>query len=102
MTYKRRAPKAAHATPTFDQASKSKFLPALARAIAVPTVLLLALVWFGQPALRMQWWGHGRYSDPVFERCLYLSLTGWNDVRPADGRCPFIAFFPINIMELFK
>jgi len=102
MTSKWRAPKAAHATPIFDQASKPRFWPSLSKALAVPAVLLCGLAWFGQPALRIQWWGHGNYSDPIFERCLYLSLTGWNDVRPASGDCPFVTLVPFNIMELFK
>jgi hypothetical protein len=102
MTPKRRAPKAAHATPNFDQASKPRFLPALGKTIAVPAALFLSLLWFGQPALRMQWWGHGSYSNPVYERCIYLALTGWKDVRPPGGDCPFVTLMPFNLMELFK
>ncbi|MCK0197418.1 hypothetical protein MWN34_10885 [Ancylobacter sp. 6x-1] len=101
MSLFRRVPSRASTTPVFDGTARATFWPALVKVAAVPAIAVALLAWFGQPALRIQYWYHGTTSAPVYDRCLYLSaFSGWHDrrVTPFDGDdpCPVIDFLPIT------
>lgn len=87
-------------TPVLDR-TPATFWPGLLKALAIPILALLLLAWFGQPALRWQYWYRGSDAHPLFERCLYLTLLdGWRDLRVTarDGEdpCPVIRLFPFD------
>ncbi|MEC3863452.1 hypothetical protein VK792_19400 [Mesobacterium sp. TK19101] len=70
--------------------------------LAIPIVAMLI---YGQPGLRIQYWYRGSYADPFYTKCKYLTLfDGWQMHFPAisgGAGCPIIEFFPFQLTQIF-
>lgn len=90
--------------PVFLASMLATFLSGILRMLFVLAVPVVALMWFGQPALRFQYWWHGSEAYPIYDRCLYVALDGWHTVTPGYGgsaeACPLIRFVPADILKL--
>lgn len=87
-------------TPNLRARRPGSIWPALLLTLLLPIGALLALIAFGQPALRIEYDYQGTWERPVFERCLYLLLDGsWRELHlpfPQTDVCPFIHTFPFT------
>jgi len=70
--------------------------------VAAPFVAMLI---YGQPGLRIQYWYRGTYADPFYTKCKYLTLfDGWQMHFPAASGspgCPIIELFPFQLTQIF-
>lgn len=103
MRLRRKDPRAGF-LPVFFASILATFLSSILRMLFVLAVPVIALMWFGQPALRFQYWWHGSEAYPTYDRCLYIALDGWHMVTPGyggnAGSCPLILFVPADIPKL--
>lgn len=101
MAFRKRIPKRINTTPVLDRQGKYSFAVTLAKTLVVPAVVFGSLLWFGQPALRIQYEWSGSRAHPIYHQCDYLTLlNGWRDVHPRYGYCPLITSFPFELSHL--
>lgn len=86
----------ANTTPTFDQGAKPSFWLALVKTAAALLIPAGLAIWYGQPALKIQYTYSGSYTSPTYHTCLYRSLLRWHDIQPLDGACPLVIYLPLN------
>lgn len=98
-----RVRESARTTPNFDRKASRAFWSAATRMTLIFGLPLAALLYYGQPGLRMQYWYHGDRASPIYTRYQYVTLfDGWRDIRPplGIGMCPIIGFFPFELSDL--
>lgn len=86
-------------TPVFDRAAKPSLVWGTVKFCAVPALAFGALLYFGEPALRVQYSYTGSYTSPTYHQCLYRTLRRWHDVHPTWGECPLVIFVPVHITD---
>ncbi len=95
-----RGRKSANTLPIFTASSRSPFARSLIAVFTIPTAMLLALIWFGSPAIRIAYTWNGNQYAPYYHRCDYLSLLhGW---KRLSGHCPFfITTHPVTLSDFY-
>ena len=93
-------PRHSQTTPVFDRTTKSGFWSGLVKFLSLPVGIGAALLYFGEPALRVQYIYSGSLSSPTYHDCTYRSLLNWHEVRPLDGECPVVVFLPVKFTKL--
>lgn len=104
MPFRRRSDAARTATISASQ-GRYAFLAAILKILALPALILVLLITYGTPALRVQYWYHGSREHPEYTRCIYLSIHGWHDHKVGlfdRDPCPVFAFFPFDIRKLLR
>lgn len=90
-------------TPNLDRHARRTVSGGVLRLALLIGVPLAAMLYYGQPGLRMQYWYHGDRAAPIYTRCQYMTILGaWHDIRPPVGidMCPLIGFFPFQLSDL--
>ncbi len=91
-------------TPIYKATTSDPFKRSLIKLASLILAVLIFLIWYGSPALRVSYTWNGKAYSPYYYRCTYLSLlTGFEPnefPRRGDGRCPLVT--GINIPSLHE